>query len=1279
MNIYTSVSIYFKNFAFRKSKFSEDIMKKQQSNRKSPVGTKRRLTVTVAMLLVACIVMASVSFAWLILSTSPEVTGIATTIGSNGSLEIALLNAVTKGDLSEIRTVVQGSLKNSIEGNYTWGNLVDLNDESFGLTNIKLLPARLNATKVGEGYRLDNRSLWVPIYSYDGRIIDLDSNVLTATFKDGAFKTSAGSTEYGVRALGTSNTVSAQASALALAKAQITAFTNSAKTSAISAIKGNDDVLLNIMLDYQSNKSAATFDDTDLSGLKKMIKDLAKSVEYIDEALRQAIIAYAASTISEEDKFNLAEDAITNKEQTIEQILTQYSIDPPEELDEWLDAYAVLDNDVKTASNLADALSGGIYTWAQISPIFTAIIDIQGDVFINDTRVSEMSSDDLSGLLGSDVRMTIAGGSGIFSDIANFTDNYSTFINLIGETELTVMKGSTEPAYLIALYAAVSTLSAADGSDANIVSELTSTYGYILDLAFRCNAPISDLLLQTDAAQRVYDDSTSPSTMGGGSYMEFPLNDHFSLEQTIKLVDAVRVAFVDDQSNILGVAKLNTSNRTVADNILKAPLYLYEYSLSENPLDYGAMVMGERKKDNNVITPLTQNVAKAISVVVWLDGDIVDNTMVSAESEYSVSGMLNLQFASSADLIPAENGDLMNMIPDKSSLKDLLDDNTEIYEAGQGMYTTVSWNAFVKAYEYAKKVYEDAQSNEITIYRAYKNLDEAADELAQTDADTLANIVQEYREMMGNTTEIARYVVLEGEKYQAINPFNVVQKLEKIEGADIYAVDKNKNLHDEGNDFFTPVYTDESWEALADALYEAELINWTFSNNLVEENTADIDKAITALELAYQSLERKIFYEPFDYDGSLYYRAITDDEDTYGKWYNSNFKRIVADLRIIELDSYAEPIDLVTVEMPSYAEDTFVASDGVLSGTVSFNNTLYRVLNGESIDYFIASDLGSATRLMSQSQKQKLSGFVAELGALTSSQERDALIADANALLDPSLTGRNSVTYTQASEVIYNIELFLAPEDATVLAEMKVDLAQSLATALLTASNIVQLPVLDAEGNDITEEHYRSLNEAIAAASQLTPEAEISLISDVFDDLNDALVTHGCEPVPYPTYALSNSAHGNKPMYFDSDTLDILLPVPTDDESSRKIGLGEIFVVTTNGILARANSKIITVYQKADGVEIVAPDLNVAIGSAVTFSAKPFYFDVDNETKLDTLPVCPEHIVEYTWASGDAEIITFDKSVATIKKAGTTVITLSAKTAEGNVYTASTTIEIPAP
>ena len=68
---------------------------------------------------------------------------------------------------------------------------------------------------------------------------------------------------------------------------------------------------------------------------------------------------------------------------------------------------------------------------------------------------------------------------------------------------------------------------------------------------------------------------------------------------------------------------------------------------------------------------------------------------------------------------------------DKSDLQAMYDKYKEIYEAGNdaGVYDTKSWNAFVTAFENAKKVLDDANANESAISAARSNLINAANDL----------------------------------------------------------------------------------------------------------------------------------------------------------------------------------------------------------------------------------------------------------------------------------------------------------------------------------------------------------------------------------------------------------------------------------------------------------------------------------------------------------------------------------------------------------------------
>lgn len=239
--------------------------------------------------------------------------------------------------------------------------------------------------------------------------------------------------------------------------------------------------------------------------------------------------------------------------------------------------------------------------------------------------------------------------------------------------------------------------------DASVTPLLTDHYGYALDFGFRTNAAASELQLQTSGIQRVYNDAAdsgmSDKTQGGGSYMEFRTSNttNFSVDELRALMSALRVVFVEpDQTenagvtyNVLGVAAADitgtTDNSTgittytggtlmkdgnaLAENAdattangLKAELYLNTYEVKDGVLTLNGKKTTGAAADaaaDNKLTALTQNVAKKVTAIVYLDGDIVDNTMV-ANTASSMTGSLNLQFSSSATLKPMENTGMRN-------------------------------------------------------------------------------------------------------------------------------------------------------------------------------------------------------------------------------------------------------------------------------------------------------------------------------------------------------------------------------------------------------------------------------------------------------------------------------------------------------------------------------------------------------------------------------------------------------------------------------------------
>ena len=171
-------------------------MEKAKRKVQMPAGVRNKLMAAVSMLLVSSIMMVSSTYAWFTLSTAPEVTDIKTTVAGNGSLEIAL---VPKDGTLTI-TSGRNTSGDAALANRSWGNIIDLASESYGLGDISLNPALL-ATK-DSGAELSDRAKVLSIAGYgaDGRVTKLvDDNMALKSYTD---KKVWDGGEYGVRAIG---------------------------------------------------------------------------------------------------------------------------------------------------------------------------------------------------------------------------------------------------------------------------------------------------------------------------------------------------------------------------------------------------------------------------------------------------------------------------------------------------------------------------------------------------------------------------------------------------------------------------------------------------------------------------------------------------------------------------------------------------------------------------------------------------------------------------------------------------------------------------------------------------------------------------------------------------------------------------------------------------------------------------------------------------------------------------------------------------------------------
>ena len=728
------------------------MVKKQQSKRQRNI--KSKLMAAICMLLVSTIMMVSSTYAWFTLSTAPEVTGITTAVGANGNLEMAL---VPKTGPSTTITSSAGDSVAAIETrNTTWGNLVDLSDTTiYGLDKIKLFPSAINIDDAGK--LVTTALLQTPTYGSDGRVSELVANTVTSYF-DKQTGTFTQNDDYGVRAVGTASGMTDRQLDYRNARAAANTAAAQAKNAASASLNDNGSALANIAIKRGTAGTSATFDQTDIASLNNIVNDLlgtdtkTGALEYIETAYLQSILAYAASaaTGTEETVWSAVKGAVEASNATLDSVITAIGEgNLPDTLTTAIGKYETTLSNVEDAKTKLASLTGTSISWTDLSPVLKLLAD-PDKMEVNGIQASDiMTGDNMSTLVNSvasgGLVVTIASGGGVYADIADQCGDYTASVTIkeVTYNGLTLknmsakMTTDTDLAtpYLDAIATAIGEAKApSSGTDADM--PVTDMYGYVIDLAFRTNAADSSLMLQVEAADRIYSDNTNEDTMGNGSSMTFAsTTNDFSNDQVKALMSAIRLVFFSPLDGTIYVnGKLDVTNATVGADGVTAEMYLYtgsaedatavnyvkvtdgtgthkqvvtttyeqltgdaltsytgtkysqdaadptKYNADENgtykqvvtytysPLtedektsytgDRYKEVTGESAKTDNIIMPLTQNQQTPLSVLVYLDGNNMGNDDVAATAATSMTGTMNIQFASTATLVPMEYASL---------------------------------------------------------------------------------------------------------------------------------------------------------------------------------------------------------------------------------------------------------------------------------------------------------------------------------------------------------------------------------------------------------------------------------------------------------------------------------------------------------------------------------------------------------------------------------------------------------------------------------------------
>lgn len=620
-------------------------------------SVKKKLMGAVCMLLVASIMMISATYAWFTLSTAPEVTGITTSVGANGSLEMALLNSETWDALGEIKSNVGDSIaatNNVATSNITWGNLVDLSkDDIYGTNHFKLNPAALavtGANKVNMAAPLST-----PTYGTDGRVDKLENNTVFGTYSNEKKAFLASETGYGVRAVGVAAGMTDEEIAMRNAQIQVVLQTEAARTTMQNALIENGSALATMAAGYANATEGNPYElkPNDIAAVNNVIEAANTAKNKLKIAIQNALRAVDLSEHNDvldkevnDTKYPVPTDASTITNDAIKAAVVAYNaITVPHALEE------------RASSEQAKTVLGTLLNTDNLTLNDIPISDVKNNM---DALVNSVV--DGKGLT---LTMTSA-NTGTIANIAGMAGNITAQVRVTvthNGVELkdkpATMKTSAGTAKMqtVATTVAALTAMAPDAGATVATPTITDVYGYAVDLAFRTNASSSYLKLQTDAVQRIYGDSIDESTQGKGSYMDLSPNG-LTNKQFKSLAGAIRVLFLGDDGTIFAAAGLdtstiNTDTEDAANNVANA---------AKLPLKIKALTLGNSAittvddKAPGKIMDLNQGVPTKLTVMVYLDGNAVQNGDVAATAAdlSSLSGSMNLQFASSADLVPMD-------------------------------------------------------------------------------------------------------------------------------------------------------------------------------------------------------------------------------------------------------------------------------------------------------------------------------------------------------------------------------------------------------------------------------------------------------------------------------------------------------------------------------------------------------------------------------------------------------------------------------------------------
>ena len=639
----------------------------QNTETKTNNSVKSKLVAAIAMLLVATIMVVSSTYAWFTLSTKPEVTGISTAVGANGALEM-LLSTKDAQDAWDYNDGTVSTEDWTVRNTY-WGNLVNL-ENGYGTDKITLYPSTLN---VADGV-ISDVPIMFPEYGSDGRVVDLSQGGSFGTYDGENFYADS---NYGFRALGKASGLTARQQNFRVALSEITVKSSAALKAARNSLSENGNTLASIAIkkamtpesDFTADEIAAVGDmidgiETALANVEAAYLEVIYATIYSSESGLEDDVAIAAVAAAKDDVAKETSGVLGAKITAVIEAATKNGATfDTDKLPNYTKFTAAMTALTTAQTRYAEISAKSECTWTELSAALYPLVDIEVITINNYTpadvkeNAGKIAADALG---GKGINVVIPTDGGVFADIADYAGDYTVSITIDtaplgvaieGGVKANMKADSTLDTSIFAAAKTAINVNKPAGGNAN-EKPLTEFYGYVIDLAFRTNASQSNLLLQTTPADRIYGDNQNDETLGNGSTMTFATTAvSFTETQMLNLMDKLEVVFFSpDDGTILGYAKLDTANATgtAVDGLTANLLMLDE---NKNLITDPAQA---------VITQLSPGVEHRVSVLVYLNGENISNADVAAVAEdaKSMSGTLNLQFASSANLVPMEYADL---------------------------------------------------------------------------------------------------------------------------------------------------------------------------------------------------------------------------------------------------------------------------------------------------------------------------------------------------------------------------------------------------------------------------------------------------------------------------------------------------------------------------------------------------------------------------------------------------------------------------------------------